>query len=318
MARARWVIHIFVAVAVVFSAGAGVQTQAFAQPADDKQVVAGERIGNVRLSSRLADVEGSFGRGVAQGRGLWEGSTYYDFPSAALAVIADNTTGNLLWVSVCACGTNPWSDHATPEGLKLNATEEQVVAAMGAPSRTFADANGKSLYYAAKGINFTVGASGDAAGRVFAYRIYWPNRSPGDTMIVPGRRISSITAGMAAQAAMATLGAGFIAVRQGLIELFHWPHFALRIFVEAGRVAQVSVFYEPFHEDIGVRYANAQGLGIGSTREEVRAAFGEPPQRELRGLIEAWVYMNQGIVFNVAISGSLTGRIVGVGVFAPR
>lgn len=318
MARARWVIHIFVAVAVVFSAGAGVQTQAFAQPADDKQVVAGERIGNIRLSSRLADIEGSFGRGVALGRGLWEGSTFYDFPSAEVAVIADNTTGNLLWVSVCACGTNPWSDHATPEGLKLNATEEQVVAAMGAPSRTFADAEGKSLYYAAKGINFTVGASGDAAGRVVSYRIYWPNRSPGDTMIVPGRRISSITAGMAAQAAMATLGAGFIAVRQGPIELFHWPHFALLIFVEAWRVAQVSVNYATFHEDIGVRYATAQGLGIGSTRNDVRSTFGEPAQREPRGPIEVWAYPNQGIVFNVAVSGELAGRIVGVGVFAPR
>lgn len=289
-----------------------------AQPADDKQVVAGERIGNVRLNSRLADVEAAFGRGVPQGRGLWEGSTYYDFPAAALAVVADNATGNVLWISACACGANPWREHATTEGLKLGATEEQVVGAMGAPTSTFADANGKSLYYPAKGINYTVAAGGEAAGRVFAYRIYWPNRSPGDTVIVPGQRISSIGAGMAGQAALASLGGGYISVRQGPIELFHWPHYALLIFVEAGRVAQVTVFYEPLHEAIGLRYATGQGLGISSTREQIRAAFGEPPQRELRGPIEAWMYMSQGIVFNVAISGQLAGRIVGVGVFTPR
>lgn len=123
---------------------------------------------------------------------------------------------------------------------------------------------------------------------------------------------------MSGQSALATLGGGFITTRQGPIELFHWPHFALLIFVEAGRVAQVSVFYEPLHESIGVRYATERGLGIGSTREDIRAAFGEPPQRELRGPIEAWVYMGQGIVFNVAVSGQLAGRIVGVGVFSPR
>lgn len=291
---------------------------AVAQAEDDRLVVPGERIGQLRLAARLADLEARYGKGTSQGRGLWDGSTYYNFPAAAFSVIADNMTGNLLWVSVCACGTNPWRDHATADGLKLGVPEEQVVAAMGTPARIFTDAQGKSLYYPAKGINFTLAAGGDVADRVESYRIYWPNRSPGDTVIVPGRRISGVGVGTAGQTAVAALGGGFISVRQGPVELYHWPHFALLIFVEGGRVAQVSVFYEPLHEAIGLRYATAQGVGIGSTRDQVRTAFGEPVQRQLQGPAEAWVYPSQGVVFNVAVSGPQAGQIVGVGVFAPR
>lgn len=165
----------FIGLVTAFIIAAGtLPTLVTAQPPEDKLVVPGERIGQLRLASLLADAEAVFGRGTAQGRGLWDGSTYYDFPAAALAIIADNTTGNVLWISVCACGTNPWRDHATPEGLKFGATEEQVVAAMGAPSRTFEDTTGKSLYYPAKGVSFTVAASGEVAGRVatYGYRIY--------------------------------------------------------------------------------------------------------------------------------------------------
>lgn len=291
---------------------------AVAQVEDDRLVLPGERIGHLRLASRLGDLEARYGTGTPQGRGLWDGSTYYDFPAAALSVIADNATGNLLWMSVCACGTNPWRDHATAEGVKLGTSEDQVTAAMGTPARTFSDAQGTSLYYPEKGITFTLTATAESAGRVASYRIFWPNRSPGDTVIVPGQRISGVRVGTAGQAAVAALGGGFISVRQGPVDLYHWPHFALVIFVEGGRVVQVSVAYDPLHEAIGLRYATGQGIGIGTTRAQLRAAFGEPAQRDVRGPAEVWVYPSQGIAFYVAVSGPQAGQIVGAGVFAPR
>lgn len=251
MRKARWWLHAMTAIALIAMALAGMQMQALAQPADDKLVVPGERIGPLKLASRLADLEAVYGRATPQGRGLWDLSTMYGWDAIGLRVIA-GTTGNVLWMSVCPCGSNPWAGFTTAEGLGFGATEEQVRAAMGPPSRTVGDASGKALHFAAQGIAFVFESGG------------------------------------------------------------------LAIFVQDGRVVQVDAYYDEHHDDLKIRYATTQGLGIGSTREEVRSAFGEPPQRELRGPIEAWVYMNQGIVFNVATSGSLAGRIVGVGVFAPR
>lgn len=317
MRKARWSLHAMTAIALIAMALAGMQMQALAQPADDKLVVPGERIGPLKLASRLADLEAMYGRATPQGRGLWDLSTMYGWDAIGLRVIA-GTTGNVLWMSVCPCGSNPWAGFTTAEGLGFGATEEQVRAAMGPPSRTVGDASGKALHFAAQGIAFVFESGGPQADKVSGVYVYWKHRSPGDTVVVLGRRISSVTVGAPVSAVQSQLGTGFTYVRPGNFEVYHWPSYALAIFVQDGRVVQVDAYYDEYHDDLKIRYATTQGLGIGSTREEVRAAFGEPPQRELRGPIEAWVYMNQGIVFNVAISGSLTGRIVGVGVFAPR
>lgn len=286
---------------------------------EEKFVVPGERIGTLRLAGRLADIEAMFGRGAPRGRGLWDLSAAFAWDAVGVQIMADTASGNILWMSVCACGSNPWAEHATTDGLRFGVAEEQVRAAMGAPTSESGDAKGKALHYPGQGIAFVVDLQGPQAGKVSGFYIYWKHRSPGDTAVVPGRRISVVNIGTPLSVVQSVLGtAGFIYVRRANFEIYHWPHFALAAFVQEGRVVQVTAFFDERHDALGVRYATAQGLGIGSTSEQVRAAFRDTPHRHMLGPIEEWVYDGQGIVFNVASSGPLTGRIVGVGVFAPR
>jgi len=291
----------------------------FAQPSEDKLVAPGERIGTLRLASRLADVEAMFGRGAPRGRGLWDLSAAFAWDDVGLQIMADTASGNILWMSVCACGSNPWAEHATVDGLRFGVAEEQVRAAMGAPTSESGDATGKALHYPGQGIAFVVDLQGPQAGKVSGFYIYWKHRSPGDTAVVPGRRISVVNVGTPLSVVQSVLGtAGFIYVHQANFEIYHWPHFALATFVQEGRVVQVNAFFDERHDALGIRYATAQGVGIRSTPQEVRAAFGEPAQRRARGPLEDWIYWSLGFEVSVASTGSQAGRIVSVSVFAPR
>ncbi len=288
-----------------------------AQTADSKLIVPGERIGQLRLASRVADLEVTFGKGAPLHRGLWEFSTYYDWPAIGLSVIADDVTGNTLWIAVCACGSNPWVGYATAEGLALGATEEQVVSAMGTPSRTFADANAKSIYFAAKGIAFTVPFQGPRAGKVGELRIYWKFGAPGDLTVVGGSRISSLALGMTTDQAIAVLGGGYIRHTRGPRETYNWPHYGLAMIANNGVTDQVTAAWNQQLEDVGVKYSTAQGLGFDSTAEQIRSAFGEPAERVRQGDVDLWIYYSRGIAFGLSV-GSRPGLVGGMTVFPPR
>lgn len=142
----------------------------------DRIIEPGERIGRIRLGGKLDEVTAIIGKGVERGPGkLWPSSTLYTWDSIGLWLIADNETGVLLWISVeWIVGSSSWTGLHTREGLGLGSTEEDVLSTMGAPSRTFADAYGKSIYYDNKGIRFTFLATAPLAGQVAVIRVVRP------------------------------------------------------------------------------------------------------------------------------------------------
>jgi hypothetical protein len=288
-----------------------------APASDDQRIVPGDRIGPVRLEERLPDVFRTFGRDVSEGPGTWAGTTYYEWRSAALAVIADDISGHLLSISVCACASNPWAGHATAEGIGLGASEDQVVAALGAPSRRAEDARARTIHYVRQGISFILPLTGPQAGRVVSIRVAWPVRAPGDTTAVENQRISGITLGMSAEAALAALGGGYLQQRTAERSRYHWPQSGLVLDVADGKVEQVLVLAEQMLEQAGIRYATPDGLGFNSAAQEVAGAYGAPAERRPQGAWELWLYPSRGIGFGVSVQGR-PGVVVGIFVFTRR
>ena len=205
----------------------GSQTEA--QQAEDKLILPGNRIAGLRLAGRLADIEAVHGKGQPVGPGQWEGSVAYSWTTPGLHAVVAGTSGNLLWLAISSVASSPWADAATVEGLKFGSTEEQVRAAMGAPSRTYDATKGKALHYRAQGIAFLAAAAGAQAGRVTEIYVYWKHRTPGDAAVVPGQRISGVALRSTLPALRALLGEGFFHVQLGDLEVFHWPHLAIAI-----------------------------------------------------------------------------------------
>ena len=289
-----------------------------AQHAEDKLIVPGDRIAGLRLASRLADIEAVHGKGQPVGPGQWEGSVAYGWTTPGLHAVVAGTSGNLLWLAISAVASSPWADAATVDGLKFGSTEEQVRAAMGAPSRTYDATKGKALHYRAQGIAFLVAAAGAQAGRVTEIYVYWKHRTPGDAAVVPGQRISGVALRSTLPALRALLGEGFFHVQQGDLEVFHWPHLAIAINLKQGRLWRIAGFYDEGHDELGLRYMTDRGVGIKSTSQELRAAFGEPVDRRKLGRVEDWEYPTIGLAAGIAMSGSLQGHVVLLSVFAPQ
>jgi hypothetical protein len=291
---------------------------AVAQHAEDELIVPGERIAGLRLAARLADIEAVHGNGQPVGQGQWDGSVVYSWTTPGLRAVVAGTSGNLLSLAISAVASSPWAGVATVEGLKFGSTEEEVRAAMGAPSRTIGDAKGKALHYRAQGIAFVVATEGAQAGRVTEVYVYWKHRTPGDAVVVPGHRISGVAVASTLPAVRALLGEGFFQVQQGDAEVFQWPHFAIAIILKQGHLWRVTGFYDEGHDELGLRYYMGRGVGIKSTSQELRAAFGEPLDRRKLGRVEEWVYPTIGLAAGIAMEGSLQGHVVYISVFAPQ
>jgi hypothetical protein len=289
---------------------------AIAQHAEDKLIVPGDRIAGLRLAARLADIEAVHGKGQPVGRGQWDGSVAYGWTTGLRAVVA-GTSGNLLFLAISAVASSPWADAATVEGLKFGSTEEQVRAAMGAPSRIY-DGKRKALHYRGQGIAFVIAAEGAQAGRVTEIDVYWKHRTPGDAVVVPGHRISGVAVRSTLPELRALLGEGFFDVKGGDGEVLHWPHLAIMIILKQGRLWKVMGFYDEGHDELGLRYMTDRGVGIKSTSQELRAAFGEPVDRRKLGRVEEWVYPTIGLAAGIATEGSLQGHVVYLSVFAPQ
>ncbi len=142
---------------------------------------------------------------------------------------------------------------------------------------------GKSIYFAAKGIAFTVAVKGLDVGKVAELRIFWKVRAPGDLTVVPGSRISSLALGMTTDQAVATLGGGYIRHTRGPRESYYWPHYGLTMLATNGVAAEVITSWDQQLEDVGVKYSTAQGLGFDSTAEQIRSTFGESAERVRQG-----------------------------------
>jgi hypothetical protein len=142
---------------------------------EDGVIEPGVRIGRLRLGGKLHEVTKLISKGVERGpETLYQNSTAYTWEAIGLWLIADHVTGDILWMSVSTGPASPWSEVSTHEGLRLGSTEQEVLSAMGVPSRTIADAYGKSIFYEDKGIIFILPTTGRFAQKVDTICIFRP------------------------------------------------------------------------------------------------------------------------------------------------
>ena len=147
----------------------------------DRLIVPGERIGRLELGDKLEEVVSLLGTGVSRGQGFQSGTTAHTWDPIGLWLIADDSTGVILWISVeggPSASPNFWIELATREGLRLGSTEEEVLAVMGNPARTASDGVAKSLHFDQRGIRFTLPLRGPMAGKVAALRVVPPGTQP--------------------------------------------------------------------------------------------------------------------------------------------
>src|SRR4029077_6557117 len=146
-------------------------------------------------------------------------------------------------------------------------------------------------------------------GRVTEIYVYWKHRTPGDAVVAPGHRISGVALRSTLPELRDLLGEGFFHVQQGDAEVFHWPHLAIAIILKQGRLWRVTGFYDEGTGEWGCRYRTDRGVGIKSTSQELRAAFGEPvDRRKILGRVEEWEYPTIGLAAGIAMGGSLQGH----------
>ena len=279
----------------------------------DRVIVPGSRIGQVMLTGSISEATRLLGPQRNASPGLWPGSVMHHWAQSGLTIVSDTETGNILRISISeeADLSGPYARHETAEGLRLGVPEAQIVSVMGPAERIVEDANGKSLYYDQRGIRFLVARVEPMAGRVGNLRIVWRSAPPGDAVIVPGKRISGAEVGAPIGDVLALLGGGYQR-RTGApgfppgLKLYYWPHLALAVLENAGRVIQVLAVRQIGSDGSGIRYATAEGAGNGSDASSVREIFGGPerlethrePQRLLYGPnLESWAYAARGILF---------------------
>jgi len=277
----------------------------------DRLIVPGERVGPVRLAGKVDEVVALFGRGTARGLGLWDWSVLHTWDAMGVWVVSDTGTGNVLWISIDTSGSDPWREHATSEGVRLGTHERDVISAMGTPERTFTEGGAKSLYYDRRGIRFTLPDRGPSAGQVGALRIVWPSVPRDDMLIVPGKRISSTEVQTPIAQVLATLDGGYHREEaSGTSRIYYWAHLGLSVEEREGRVFSIRAIRDRPGDAAGLRYATVEGLGDGSTGDEIKRVYGDPGEIRRCGGWRCWVYRSRGISF--ALDDDLRTRSVDV------
>jgi tetratricopeptide (TPR) repeat protein len=216
----------------------------------------------------------------------------------------DPGTGNVLWIGTEASGSSPWAEYSTAEGVRIGARRDDVLAAMGAPERTVSAGGLTSLYYDSRGLRLTLVDTGPDAGAVREIRVVWPSVPRGDTLIVPGRRISTLEVGMPIDRALMQLGGGYHrgASAPGF-HVYYWPHLALSLVETGGHAISLRAARDKPADALGIRYAtasNAGNLGEGSAPADVKRVFGEPQRTQSGPGKEgpsSWIYDAWGIAF---------------------
>jgi len=156
------------------------QTSLPAQPSDHI-IIPGERIGTLRLSGKISDIQNAFGLPTKTSDGPWRFSktawwrgNYVEF---------DPATGNVFLIGIDG-SASPWADYSITNGIRFGSTRDDVVSAFGSPERTVTAAGSTSFYYDKRGVRFTLSDIGPKAGRVGEIRIVWPTVPHGDNHII--------------------------------------------------------------------------------------------------------------------------------------
>ena len=266
----------------------------------DGMIVPGERIGPVLLSGQIEDVVRLFGNGRDLGRGLWRFSKIREWDEIGLWIDFDAGTGNIFLISIDATGLNVWRNHAISGGIRLGALDSELMKIMGTPERYVRGGGSTSVYYDRRGIRFTVNDAGLSASQVRVIRVVWPNKSPGDTLIVPGKRISNVELGMSAEQVLAQLGGGYHRAEPWPGRIFYyWPHFGLGVEVRAGRIFTITAAKEHSGDAAGIIYAVDQSVGYGSHADEIKRQYGTTQEIGPCGGWQCWTYRNRGVNFSL-------------------
>jgi hypothetical protein len=280
------------------------------------EIVPGERIGPLQLRGKIDEVKQLFGPGILAIDGGPRRPQLFSLQAwnaIGLSVQFDSMTGNIVWISVeVGPASEAWAEYITPEGIRLRSRGEDVVARMGTPERTLTTGRFSSLYYDRRGIRFTLLDLRPRVGVVAGIRIVWPSIPRGDTLIVPGERISGIEVGAPIDAVLAVLEGGYHKGESSPgLYVCYWPHLGLGLTEKAGRVTSVRAVRQSPSDAFGIRYSIADGLGQESTATQVKQAFGEPEEISTNpSLGEYWYYRSRGIA--VAFNSGQTVRLVDV------
>jgi cytochrome c-type biogenesis protein CcmH/NrfG len=174
---------------------------------------------------------------------------------------------------------------------------------MGAPERTVSAGGLTSLYYDSRGLRLTLVDTGPHAGTVREIRVVWPSVPRGDTLIVPGRRISTLEVGTPIDRALTQLGGGYHRGESAPgFHVYYWPHLALSGVETGGHVISLRAARHKPADALGIRYEIAGTLGEGSALADIKRIFGEP-QRTQSGPgkegLNSWIYDAWGIAFTL-------------------
>jgi hypothetical protein len=295
-------------------------TPAVGAPSDHR-IIPGDRIGPVRLAGHIDEVVVLLGPGTQTGPGFWPSSVLQTWDAMGLWVVSDMATGNIFWISIDQSGSEPWTDYVTSEGIHLGSAGRELVSIMGPPERTVTGGGAKSLYYDRRGIRFTIQGRISLllrgrwpfAQKVGAIRIVWPSVPRGDTLIVAGKRISSIGVRMPIDDILTALGGGYLRGESSPgFHVYYWLHLQLSLVEKTGRTISVRAGAEVAADGACLRYATADGLGLGSTATAVRRAYGEAVETHRAPGCVWWTYRSQGINFAFALDDESRVRLVDV------
>jgi hypothetical protein len=245
-------------------------------PVGDHSIILGERIGPIHLSHNISAVSKLFGKGVEKRPGIWPWSSLFTWEPLGLWIIADQETGNIVWLSIDQRADKRWAaEFASPEGIRLGMKEESVREILGEPERKVSGGGSTSYYYDRRGVRLTFLDGGPSAGIVGSLRVVWPAIPRGDTTIVPGSRISGVEVTASVPKTLLVLGGGYGKFQIQGLQSYYWPHLGLGFLEKDGHVAAMRAMAET--KDIQtIRYLTPEGLGVGSTLAEVKATYGKP------------------------------------------
>ncbi len=245
-------------------------------PVGDHSIILGERIGPIHLSDNISAVSKLFGRGVEKRPGIWPWSSLFTWEPLGLWIVADQETGNIVWLSIDERADKRWAaEFASPEGIRLGIKEQLVRDILGEPERKVSGGGSTSYYYDRHGLRVTFMDNGPSAGIIGSLRLVWPAIPRGDTTIAPGSRISAIEIGTSIPKALLVLGGGYGKFQIQGLQSYYWPHLGLGFLEKDGHVAAVRAIAETKDSQV-IRYLTPERLGIGSTLAEVSEAYGKP------------------------------------------
>jgi Flp pilus assembly protein TadD len=269
-------------------------------PKADQLIVPGERIGPLRLDAKVGEIVKLLGPGTLRPGG-WSFSKMQTWDAMGLWIDFDPGTGNVLWIGTEASSSSPWAEYSTPEGIRSGARRDDVLAAMGSPERTVSAAGLTSFYYDSRGLRLTFADTGPHAGTVREIRVVWPSVPRGDTLIVPGKRISTVEGGMPIDRVLTQLGGGYHRGESAPgFHVYYWPHLALSVVETGGHVISLRAARHKPADALGIRYAAADNLGEGSALADVKRTFGEPQRTQSvpgKDGLNSLIYDSWGIAF---------------------